>query len=212
MSTAAETKMVYLYSRFERFWHWAQGGLIIALLLTGFELHGTFALFGYEKAHNIHIWCAWAWLTLYVFIAFWMLITGEYKQYIPTMKRIADVVHYYLVGIFRGEAHPVPKSERAKHNPLQRLTYLSIVSALLPFQMAVGFLYYYYNQWPEYGLDLSLNLVAGLHTIGAFLILQFLIVHVYMTTTGHTPLCHMQAMCTGWEAVPVTPEQDDTRY
>ena len=38
---------------------------------------------------------------------------------------------YYSVGIFRGDPHPVPKSQRAKHNPLQRLTYLAIVSVLV---------------------------------------------------------------------------------
>ena len=42
---------------------------------------------------------------------------------------------------------------------------------------------------------------ATLHTIGAFLMLIFLIVHIYLTTTGHTPLAHIKAMITGWEEV-----------
>jgi hypothetical protein len=40
---------------------------------------------------------------------------------------------------------------------------------------------------------------ATLHTLGAFLMLIFLIVHVYLTTTGHTPLAHIRAMVSGWE-------------
>ena len=32
---------VYLYTRYERFWHWLQSLLIIVLLLSGFEAHGT---------------------------------------------------------------------------------------------------------------------------------------------------------------------------
>jgi thiosulfate reductase cytochrome b subunit len=31
--------------------------------------------------------------------------------------------------------------------------------------------------------------------------LAFLIVHVYLATTGHTPFAHIKAMITGWEDV-----------
>ncbi len=194
-------KKVYLYSRFERFWHWVQGLLIITLIVTGFEIHGTYTLLGFEEAHEVHVFCAWTWLILYVFIAFWLVTTGEWRQYTPTFKKILDVARYYMVGIFKHEPHPVPKSERAKHNPLQRITYLGIVTVLLPFQMVTGLLYYYYNSWPVWGLDWSLGVMAFLHTLGAFLILQFLIVHVYMTTTGHTVFAHIKSMLTGWEEV-----------
>jgi len=43
-------KKIYLYTRFERFWHWVQSLLIFLLLLTGFEVHGSFSLFGFQKA------------------------------------------------------------------------------------------------------------------------------------------------------------------
>jgi len=36
---------------------------------------------------------------------------------------------------------------------------------------------------------------------GAFGILQFLVIHVYMTTTGHSIFAHIKAMITGWEDV-----------
>ncbi|MEZ4484700.1 MAG: hypothetical protein R2864_08910 [Syntrophotaleaceae bacterium] len=50
----------------------------------------------------------------------------------------------------------MPKSERVKHNPLQRITYLGIVSLLVPFQMGTGFIYYYYSRWPQLGWDWTL--------------------------------------------------------
>ena len=28
---------IYIFKRFERFWHWAQAGLILFMLVTGFE-------------------------------------------------------------------------------------------------------------------------------------------------------------------------------
>ena len=37
--------------------------------------------------------------------------------------------------------------------------------------------------------------------LGAFAILQFIIIHVYMTTTGHTVFAHIKAMITGWEDI-----------
>jgi thiosulfate reductase cytochrome b subunit len=195
-------QMIYLYSRFERLWHWLQGGLIAMLLLTGFEAHGAYALFGFERAYTIHNWCAWTWVVGSAFAIFWLLITGEWKQYTPTTRKVAEVIRYYLVGIFRGEPHPVPKTLRAKHNPLQRLTYLSLAALLLPLQMATGLLYYFYNSWPEMGLaGWHLQTVAVLHTLGGFALLVFLIVHVYMTTTGHTPWAHIKGMLTGWEEV-----------
>ena len=45
------------------------------------------------------------------------------------------------------------------------------------------------------------GVLAVLHTLGAFAILTFLVVHLYMTTTGHSLLAHIKAMITGWEEV-----------
>ncbi|MBN2124515.1 MAG: cytochrome b/b6 domain-containing protein [Deltaproteobacteria bacterium] len=193
--------VIYLYTRFERFWHWCQALLILIFLITGFEIHGAISLLGFETAFTVHNLCGWTWLVLYVFIVFWMLTTEEWKQYVPTYKKLYDVGHYYTIGIFRGEPHPVPKSLRAKHNPLQRLTYLGIVTFLVPFQIVTGFLYYYHSKWPEMGWDWALSTVACLHTAGAFAFLAFTIVHLYMITTGPTLFSHTRAMITGWEEV-----------
>ncbi|MCF8107210.1 MAG: cytochrome b/b6 domain-containing protein [Desulfohalobiaceae bacterium] len=197
-------KNIYLYTRFERFWHWAQGILIILLMLSGFEIHGLYTLFGFETAFGVHNFCAWTWLILYAFILFWMAITAEWKQYIPTFQKLFAVMWYYLHGIFKGEPHPVPKTTRAKHNPLQRLTYLGIVTFLVPFQLITGYMYYYYNAWPSLGWDWALQPVALLHTAGGFAMLTFFIVHIYMTTTGHTWSVHIKSMFTGWEEVEST--------
>ena len=120
------------------------------------------------------------------------------------------VIRYYTYGIFRGEAHPVPKRKDAKHNPLQRLVYLSLAAALLPIQMITGFLYWGYNSWAAWGLSwLSLTVVATIHLAGAFGILSFLIVHLYMITTGHTLFAHTRAMISGWELVAEGTPIDD---
>ena len=193
---------MYLYTRYERFWHWLQMALIFALLATGFEVHGTFRFLGFGLAVKIHNLVGLTWLIAFAFFVFWLFTTGEWKQYIPTTRKMFQVIRYYSYGIFRGERHPVPKRKDAKHNPLQRLVYLSLAAFLLPVQMASGFLYWGYNSWKDWGLDwLSLDILALVHTAGAFAILCFVVVHVYMTTTGHTLTAHVKAMISGWEDV-----------
>lgn len=199
---ANKMSLIYLYARFERFWHWLQAVLIMLLLLTGFEINSGYGLFGFYTAVDIHNFLGLSWLIAFAFFVFWIFTTGEWKQYIPTTRKMITVIRYYGYGIFRGEAHPVPKRMDAKHNPLQRLTYLSLAALLLPIQMITGFLYWGYNSWADWGLSfLSLQVVALIHTAGAFAILSFLIVHLYMTTTGHTIFAHIKAMITGWEEV-----------
>jgi thiosulfate reductase cytochrome b subunit len=199
-----EAKMIkiYLYTRYERFWHWLQTVLILILLITGFEIHGPFHLFGFHTSVDVHNYLGLAWLIAFAFFVFWVFTTGEWKQYVPTTKKMIAVIRYYSYGIFRGEDHPVPKRKGSKHNPLQRIAYLSLAAFLLPLQMGTGFLYWSYNSWDAWGLSfLSLEVVALIHMLGAFAILQFIIIHVYMATTGHTVFAHMKAMITGWEDI-----------
>jgi len=195
-------KKIYLYTRFERFWHWVQSLLIFMLLLTGFEVHGVFSLFGFQKAVEYHNFLGLTWVILFIFIVFWVVTTGEWRQYIPTTKKLFEVIGYYSSGIFKGLPHPVKKSAKAKHNPLQRLTYLGLTAILLNLQMGTGLLYYLYNDWAIWNLTfLDLRLLALIHLACAFAILAFIIVHVYMTTTGHTLTSHIAAMFSGWEEV-----------
>jgi thiosulfate reductase cytochrome b subunit len=111
-------------------------------------------------------------------------------------------VKFYLSGIFKGEDHPAKKTELSKLNPLQRLVYLGLKLVLIPVVVISGLLYMFYRTLHDsvnlIG-EVSLESVALWHTIGAYLILSFLIVHVYMTTTGHTPLSNTKAMITGYE-------------
>lgn len=193
---------IYLYTRYERFWHWFQAALIGILMITGFEVHGLFRLIGFDLAVRVHNFVGIAWLIAFAFFVFWVFTTGEWRQYVPTTQKMFAVLRYYAYGIFRGEAHPVPKRKDVKHNPLQRLVYLILAATLLPLQMLSGFFYWGYNSWADWGLDwLSLEALALLHMAGAFFILIFLVIHVYMTTTGHSLSAHVKAMITGWEQV-----------
>ena len=83
---AKKTMKIYLYTRFERSWHWLQALMIICLMVTGFEIHGTYTLLGFQTAVNIHNFVGLSWLILFAFFIFWLFVTGEWRQYIPTTK------------------------------------------------------------------------------------------------------------------------------
>ena len=193
---------VRLYSRFLRLWHWLQAFLVMFLLLTGFEVHGTYSLFGYEDASTWHRFAAWSLIGLWVLAWFWHLTTGEWKQYIPSpVDRVVAMLRYYGFGIFKGEPHPFHKDRWHRHNPLQRLAYLSVHVMIGPLLWLSGLLYITYNLWPAFGIGgLELWMVAAAHTAGAFLMIAFLIAHLYLAlTTAEVPLGHLKTMITGYE-------------
>ena len=80
-------KQVKIYMLFERIWHWWQAALIIFLMITGFEVHGSITVFGYEQSVLFHRVAGLLLVGLTVFAIFWHLTTDEWRQYIPTFKK-----------------------------------------------------------------------------------------------------------------------------
>lgn len=191
---------IYLFTRFERFWHWAQAALIILLLFTGFAIHGSHGLIHFRTAVEIHEMAVWLLIVLWLFAIFWHFTTGQWRHYIPTMHNVDRMVRYYAYGIFVGAPHPYKASVERKHNPLQRLTYLGVKLFVNPLLWLSGLAYLFFSALqPWLPAWLGLQQVAWLHTAGAFLMLAFLIAHVYLATAGATPTAHLRAMITGWE-------------
>ncbi|MBE0661852.1 MAG: cytochrome b/b6 domain-containing protein [Bacteroidales bacterium] len=197
------TKRAYVYKGFERFWHWTQSFLIMFLALTGFEIHSSYTLFGFDSAVDLHNKAAWAFIVLIIFAIFWHITTGEWKQYLPTTKNLRAQLEYYITGIFRNAPHPTKKTVLSKLNPLQRLVYLGLKILIIPVMVVSGLLFMFYR-YPQSGMIKSSNIesleiIALLHTLGAFLLIAFLVVHLYLITTGHTVTSNLKAMITGWE-------------
>ena len=194
------SERMYLFTRFERFWHWAQAALIIVLLFTGFAIHGSHSLIPFGKAVQVHEVAAWLLIGLWIFAIFWHFTTGAWRHYIPTTQNIDRMVRYYAHGIFIGAPHPYKVTLERKHNPLQRLAYLGVKLVINPIIWISGLAYLF---WAELAgkvpAGLGLEQVATVHTIGAFLMLAFLIIHIYLATAGHTVFAHIKAMITGWE-------------
>lgn len=209
MTSGKKTEKVYVYRSYERFWHWTQALLMILLMVTGFEIHGSISFFGFEYAVSIHSTSAIILVVLTVFTIFWHLSTGEWRQYIPTRRNIKAQLHYYVFGIFEDAPHPFRKTKLSKLNPLQKLVYAGLKVVIIPLMIITGLAYLYYR-YPHYNKIAQLNIaglevIALLHTLGAFLLVAFFLAHLYLMTTGETVTSNLKAMITGYEEL----EADD---
>jgi thiosulfate reductase cytochrome b subunit len=198
---------VNIYKGFERFWHWMQAILIFFLAFTGFEIHGSYSFLGFKDAVRYHNIAATMFLVLIIFAIFWHFTTGEWKQYIPTLKNVKAQLDFYLLGIFRNAPHPTKKTLISKLNPFQRLTYFGLKVLVIPIMVTSGLLYMFYRFPGRHGVEAinikSLSFIALAHTLGAFLLVAFVIVHLYLITTGETVSSNLKAMLSGYEELEV---------
>ncbi len=86
---------------------------------------------------------------------------------------------------------------------MQKFTYFELKVVLIPLSVISGILYLFYrypqgNQIDALNID-SLEIIAIVHTVAAFSLVAFLIVHIYLITTGETITSNLRAMMTGYE-------------
>ena len=182
-----------------------QALLIFFLAFSVLKSISFYTFFGFENAVTYHNIAAYMLIILILFAIFWHFVTGEWKQYIPTFTNIKAQLNYYLFGIFKNAPHPTKKTVLSKLNPLQKLTYFGLKILVIPVVVTTGLLYMFYRYPTKHGVQAlnieSLQTIAILHTIGAFLLLIFIIAHLYLITTGETPSLNLKAMLTGEEEI-----------
>jgi thiosulfate reductase cytochrome b subunit len=204
------TERIYMYESYRRLWHWLQTASIVILLFTGLIIHrpdifGAFSFRGVVTVHNVLavILVVNAFLSL-----FYHLATDRIREFIPHPYGFFDdaivQAKYYISGIFKGEGHPFEKVPNSRMNPIQKATYFGILNVLLPLQIITGALMWSVQRWPDIANWFGgLPFLAPFHSLVAWTFATFILVHVYMTTTGATPLEAMRAMVTGYEEVEV---------
>lgn len=202
------TGKIYMYEAYERFWHWLQAIGIVILLLTGLVIHrpSLAGFLSYRHVVAVHNILAALLILNAALSLFYHLTTGQIRQYLPRPYGFFEdaivQAKYYMQGIFRNDAHPFAKTPEDKLNPLQRITYFGILNVLLPLQGLTGILMWVGQKWPELaGLAGGLPFLAPFHTLTAWLFAAFILGHVYLTTTGTTPLEATRGMITGWERI-----------
>jgi Ni/Fe-hydrogenase b-type cytochrome subunit len=203
-----------MYESYRRFWHWLQTLSIVILLFTGLiihrpELFGAFSFRGVVTVHNV---IAVILVVNALLSVFYHIATERMQEYIPRPYGFFDdaivQARYYISGIFKGDGHPFEKRPDNRMNPIQKATYFGILIVLLPLQMLTGVLMWSVQKFPTVANWFGgLPFLAPFHSLIAWTFGTFIIVHIYMTTTGATPFEATRAMITGYEEVEVHEEE-----
>lgn len=204
------TQRVHMYDAYRRFWHWLQAISVLVLLATGLVIHrpDLFGAISFPAMVTLHNILAVILVVNAALSLFYHVATERMREYIPRPYGFIDdsmrQTMYYVSGIFKGEAHPFEKRPDDRMNPIQKLTYFGILNVLLPLQIATGAAMWGMQHWPEVATRLGgLPLLAPFHTLLAWLFGSFIVGHVYLTTTGATPLEAIRGMVTGYEDIEV---------
>jgi len=198
-------KREYLITAPERLWHWINAALFVALALTGLLMHASenfprVSLGGLIAIHNA---AALLFVMNYLLWLAYQVATRRIFHYLKVendiVGRLINQSRFYLFGIFKGEPHPYPVSAESKFNPLQRVTYLGLMFGLVPLQIVSGTVMLGYTLKVEWLMDVPrFRTIALVHTALSYLLMSFLAGHLYLATTGETPLALVRTMLTGW--------------
>jgi thiosulfate reductase cytochrome b subunit len=204
-----QTREVYMYTVYERLWHWLQTAVIFILLFTGLIIHKPeiFGIFSFPYVVQVHNIMAFLLVANAALALFYNLVSGDIKRFLPEPQGFFNQAilqaKYYLQGIFQGSEHPFEKTPEQRLNPLQQVTYFGLLNILLPLQVITGILIWGMQRWPNFAGQIGgLTFIAPLHTLVSWLLASFIVMHVYLTTTaGPTVTSGVKSMVMGWDEV-----------
>jgi thiosulfate reductase cytochrome b subunit len=199
-------KRTFLHPLPLRIWHWLHAVIVIILIFTGLylRLHGIAALRPHD---SVLLWHKRMGLAMLLSTIFWFVYTvwsGNLRRLYGIGKRdLAGMLaqaNYYLFSIFTGGENPFKASADDKYNPLQKMAYDAVMFIFLPVLGFTGLLFLDIPVVRRYLLSENLlGLVGAVHVLFSYVIVLFLIVHLYLVTLGDTVFSHTRAMITGYE-------------
>ena len=207
-------KLSYHYPLIIRIWHILNALLILTLIATGISMYyvdpdRTLIEFSWAvKIHNI----AGITLSFSYFIFFiGNITTGNVKYYRMPFKgvgkRLVKQAQYYAFGMFKGEKKPYPITEERKFNPLQKLFYVIIMYIGVPLVIISG----WGLLFPEsiiramFGVS-GVVITVLVHVAMGFFISLFLVIHIYVSTIGHTRSANFLSIINGYGWIEETDE------
>jgi len=199
-------KRVYLHTLPLRMWHWISALFVMVLIATGWYLraHGIANLHPHDPVLAWHraVGCGAVATTFFWFL--YNLLAGKFRRHYgltgKDLKAVPAQVRFYLVSIFKGERNPFRPTPLNKYNPLQKIAYGTVMLVLMPIQAVTGLLFVDLPliRRPLLAWD-AIGLLDAVHVAVAYLLVLYLIVHLYMATLGETFFSHTKAMMTGFE-------------
>lgn len=191
-----------------RIWHWSNACLVLFLMLTGVQLRAPeLALFGkYGNAVWLHKHAGFGAAGAFAFWILYVVVSGAFwRHYLPRgsdLKGIWRQVAYYVLGMFRGAENPFEPSPSRKFDPLQKLVYLAMMMVVTPMGVSTGILFsdiLYFQRCIE-ALG-GLRVLDLLHVATGYVFLLYVVLHVYMATTGRSVLSYFKAMTVGYDDI-----------
>jgi len=183
-----------------RLWHWINAILFVILIVTGFSMHFAQGM-AFESAQSTHATFAIALAGLWALYVLYLVLTGQIMQYLPRADFVSAMLkqmRYYMFGIYRGEDNPAGHNPKKRLNPLQQIAYFGVLFILFPALLASGAALFIPEIIPAelMGMD-GKRFVSMAHTASAFLLVVFLVVHLYLCTTGESVFALVRSMITG---------------
>lgn len=200
------TERIYLYPIWLRIWHGINALLFLVLLATGLSMQYSnpdLPLIRFDLAVQLHNIAGLILVFNYlIFLAgnittkngtyYRLKLHGLYKELLIQME-------YYLFGVFRKRPAPFPMNKDRKFNPLQKVTYVVTMYGLIPVIIITGLAL----MFPEFIIERvfrssGIFLTAILHTFVGFMLSMFLVIHVYFSTMGSSPISNFKSMLNGY--------------
>lgn len=196
-----------MFPRWLRSWHWFNAVCFLLLLVTGFSFHFSGVLSGVSlrwavRIHNLSGVVLVAAYLLFVVVFF---RKGHWRQYLPetSVRPYLVQTRWYLQGILRGDHHPFPATTEARFNPLQKISYFFVVFLAYPVQAITGVFLLFPASAPSKVAGFGgIWPMAVTHTLVAYSLVVFSIIHVYLALTVAEPHTGVRAMLYG-DAPPV---------
>lgn len=199
-------KKEYFYPVWLRMWHWLNAIIFLVLIVSGISLHysASSELFmPFETAITAHNVAGLLLTIAYTYYLMALFSTNAYRSYIIETKGIISNLFkqakYYISGIFNKEPHPFHTNPENRFNPLQKITYVSIMFILMPLIIISGLFLLFPDFAPDkvFGVG-GITPMAIIHSAAGFFLSLFMIGHIYLATTGTKWISNFKSMVTGW--------------
>ncbi|MCG6868165.1 MAG: Ni/Fe-hydrogenase, b-type cytochrome subunit [Gammaproteobacteria bacterium] len=215
----AYSKPVYVFEAPVRVWHWVQALSIVVLAATGYLIANPLPSVGGEASDHfmmgnirmIHFIAAYVFAIGFAVRIYWAFVGNSYSReifYLP-FWRIAwwrELVHELKSYLFlTSEIHKIPG-----HNPLAQTAMFLLNTLLGLFMIFTGFALYSeglgQGSWADRLFGWVIPLLGGsesvhnLHDLGMWLMITFVIIHVYMAMRADviTRQSSVSTMIGGW--------------
>ena len=135
------------------------------------------------------------------FLVVLLYFYGLHKTLYSSLERYREdssTGSFLFLLCFQGQSNPFTASEEEKFNVLQKISYGAVMFILVPVIIITGILFDNILSFSQ-----VINAIGGLrildviHVITGYLLVLFLVIHMYMATLGKTVTSYLKSMITG---------------